>query len=265
MAADDFLAGLWRSDPAPKQGGLDFPARLREDLARTGAFAAESAKFFRHVVVLGVGGNALVPAALRETFGTVAGYPELHVLDSTDPGQIAALEAQLDLETTLFVLASKSGTTTEPEVFFRYFFDRLRRIVGADAASKQFVAITDPDSRCTATPSLLDSVASSKTTRTVAGRYSALSYFGIVPAALAGYDVATLLDRGLTNSPRMRARRRSPAEALALGATIALLAKAGRDKLTLVTHPRSPGSARGSNNCSPRAPGSTAGHRPGRG
>ena len=238
LAHDGFLAKLWKADPAQAHGWLDAPARLAEDVAEVTSFAAECAKRFTHVVVLGVGGNALAPAALHGVFGTVAGYPELHVLDSADPDGIAALEAKLDLDTTLFIVASKSGTTLEPEVFFRYFFDRLSKVVGADAACKQFVAITDPGTRLGGDAEPFGFRRVFESDPTVGGRYSALSYFGIVPAALAGYDVAALLDRALGElAANARTTPVVEAEAVRFGAALGLFAKAGRNKLTLVTPP----------------------------
>jgi transaldolase/glucose-6-phosphate isomerase len=239
LADERFLAKLWSEDPAHALGWLDFPERVQERLGELSGFAADCAKLFEHVVVLGVGGNALAPDVLRATFGTVAGYPHLHVLDSTDPAEIATLEAALDLETTLFVVSSKSGTTTEPEVFFRYFFDRLQKLVGADAAGKQFVAITDPGTPLAgdATPFGFRRVFENDPD--LAGRCSALSYFGIVPAALAGYDVATLLDRGLNElMANSRTTPEAEAPAVRFGAALGLFAARGRDKLTIVTHPQ---------------------------
>jgi transaldolase/glucose-6-phosphate isomerase len=238
LAQDDFLAKLWKSGPAQPFGLLDAPGQVAEDLADLTSFAAECAKRFAHVVVLGVGGNSVAPGALRATFGKVAGYPELHVLDSTNPDQIAALEEQLDLETTLFIVASKSGTTTEPDVFFRYFFDRLSKVVGADAAGKHFIAITGSGTWLARDARPFGFRRVFESDPNVSGRYSALSYSGIVPSALAGYDVAALLDRGLAElAANSRTTPVAEAEAVRLGATLGLFAKAGRDKVTIVTHP----------------------------
>jgi transaldolase/glucose-6-phosphate isomerase len=238
LARDGFLAKLWKADPAQAHGWLDEPGRVAEDVAEIVAFAADSAKRFAHVVVLGVGGNALAPAALRGAFGQRAGYPELYVLDSAEPGQIAALEAKLELETTLFIVSSKSGTTTEPEVFFRYFFDRLSKIVGADAACKQFVAITDPGTRLVGDSESFRFRRVFESDPDAGSRNAALSYFGIVPAALAGYDVGTLLDRALGElAANSRTTAVAEAEAVRFGATLAVFAKEGRDKVTLVMPP----------------------------
>ncbi len=251
LDADDFLAKLWTHDPTPWSsephhwaiikhalGWLNFPQTVFEHAADLTAFAAEMAKAHTHVVVLGMGGSSLAPDVLRATFGPIANFPTLHVLDSSDPAQVATLERALDLPRSLFIVASKSGTTVEPESFFRYFYERMQKVVGSQYAGGHFVAITDPDTQ------LAREAADAGFARVfindpdIGGRYSALSYFGMVPAALAGYDVKTILDRGLG---ALRANDRSVAPSRApgvrFGATIGSLAKAGRDKLTIVTHP----------------------------
>lgn len=252
LAQGDFLRKLWAKDPAPwsadahhaeivahSLGWLDFPEHVLAASADLVAFARESAAVFDHVVVLGMGGSSLAPDVLRATFGRSPGFPQLHVLDSSDPSQVRTLEAALDMRRTLFIVASKSGTTSEPEAFFRYFFDRVAQFSGTSGAGSHFIAITDP-----ATKLFADAQANGfrrifVNDPTIGGRYSALSYFGMVPAALAGYDVARLLDRGLdvlrANGKNVSERE---ADAVRFGATIATLAKAGRDKLTLVTHPQ---------------------------
>jgi transaldolase/glucose-6-phosphate isomerase len=251
LAANDFLAKLWSHDASPWSsdpkhvaiienalGWLDFPKHVRENAADLVAFAGEMKKLYKHVVVLGMGGSSLAPDVMRATFGHVAGFPELHVLDSSDPVQIAGLEAKLDLAHTLFIVASKSGTTTEPEAFFRYFYERVQKTVGADRAGKQFVAITDPNTQLGTEAKEAGFVRIFENDPNIGGRYSALSYFGMVPAALAGYDVATILDRGLESFAEND--RTTPVDASAgvrFGATIGTLAKNGRDKLTIVAHP----------------------------
>src|SRR5262249_49447308 len=138
------------------------------------------------------------PEVFRRTFGKQPGFPELIVLDSTDPATVAAFEAKVELEKTLFVVASKSGTTTEPLMFYKYFINRVRQIKGSSEsgrAGENFVAITDRDT-------LMVAMATGDKFRRIflnpadiGGRYSALSFFGMVPAALEGIDFKTLLDR----------------------------------------------------------------------
>ena len=251
LAQDDFLSKLWKHDPTPWSsepqhveiiknalGWLDFPKAVSDRVAELESFAADAAKEFSHVVVLGMGGSSLAPDVLRVTFGQVPGYPQLHVLDSSDPRQIKALEGSLDLARTLFIVSSKSGTTTEPEAFFRYFYERVQKTVGADATGKSFVAITDPGTQLgkEATDSGFRRIFENDPH--IGGRYSALSYFGMVPAALAGYNVKTILDRGLgALQANSRTTKVEDARGIAFGAAIAALAKNGRDKLTIVAHP----------------------------
>jgi len=251
LAQDEFLVKLWKHDPAPWSddpahaeivkhalGWLDFPRTVHENVDELTAFAAAMAKEYEHVVVLGMGGSSLAPDVLRATFGRVRGYPELHVLDSSDPEQVRTLEARLDIATTLFIVASKSGTTTEPEAFFRYFYARVQKLVGADSAGKHFIAITDPNTQLGAEAKEAGFRRIFENDPDIGGRYSALSYFGMVPAALAGYDVEALLDRGLgALQANSRTSVVTEAPAVRLGAALGTLAKAGRDKLTIVCHP----------------------------
>ena len=251
LAQDDFLAKLWKLDPSPWSadqahadgikralGWLDFPRTVYDNASGVVSFAAENAKLFSHVVVLGIGGSSLAPEALRATFGKTPNYPELHVLDSSDPEQVARLEGSLDLARTIFIVASKSGTTTEPEAFFRYFFDRVAKVVGADNAGQQFIAITDPETQLALEAKEAGFRRIFLNDPTIGGRYSALSYFGMVPAALAGYDISAILDRGLgALESNSRTTKVTSAPGVRLGAAIAALAKTGRDKLTIVCHP----------------------------
>ncbi|WP_447968984.1 bifunctional transaldolase/phosoglucose isomerase [Nitrospira sp. M1] len=192
---------------------------------------------FTHILLLGMGGSSLCPEVLRMTYGVINGYPELHVLDSTVPAQVRAFEQQVDLSKTVCIVASKSGSTTEPLVFQKYFYDRMQQAVG-DKAGQHFIAITDPGS-------LLEGVAKKLKFRhillgvpEIGGRYSALSNFGIVPAALMGVNI----EKFLHQSERMRHSCESSVPAqenpgVRLGAVLGTLAKAGRDKLTFVTSP----------------------------
>ena len=130
-----------------------------------------------------MGGSSLCPDVLAMTFGKIAGFPQLHVLDSTDPAQVKAFENKVNLAKTLFIVSSKSGTTLEPNIFKQYFFERVKQTIGADKAGSRFIAITDPGSK-------MQQVAEADHFRhifsglpSIGGRYSALSNFGVVPAA----------------------------------------------------------------------------------
>lgn len=193
---------------------------------------------FTHALLLGMGGSSLCPEVLSATFGHIAGFPVLHVLDSTDPAQVKSAEKKVDLARTLFIVSSKSGSTLEPNIFKQYFWDRAKQAVGADKVGQHFIAITDPGSK-------MQQVAERDGFRriffglsNIGGRYSALSNFGMVPAAVMGVDVRKLLD----NAEEMvhACSYCVPAEenpGLVLGAIMGVLAVNGRDKTTLITSP----------------------------
>jgi len=194
---------------------------------------------FSHVLLLGMGGSSLCPEVMKQVFGKVSGFPELHVLDSTDPAQVKAFENKVDLKNTLFMVSSKSGSTLEPNIFKQYFFDRVAQVVGLKEAGRRFIAITDPGSR-------MQQVAESDGFRhvffgwpNIGGRYSALSDFGLVPAAIMGVDVARFLDR--TEEMVYACMPSVPVDenpGVMLGAILGIAAtKFGRDKVTLMASP----------------------------
>jgi transaldolase/glucose-6-phosphate isomerase len=219
-------------------GWLDAPEAARGMLDELRVFSKEIARGgFTHALLLGMGGSSLAPEVIRFTFGHVHGAPDLHVLDSTDPAQVASLEARVNLRQTLVIVASKSGSTLEPNVFKQYFFDRLAQVVGRDRVGQHFVAITDPGSK-------MQQVAEADGFRrvflgdpSIGGRFSALSPFGLVPAAVMGVD----LRRFVTDAEAMAATCRRPDPlvnpGVMLGLVLGLAARAGRDKLTIVTSP----------------------------
>ena len=188
------------------------------------AFAREvRTRGYQRVVLLGMGGSSLAPEVFQSTFGAAPGRPALTVLDTTDPGSIAGLEVSLDLPRTLFIVSSKSGTTIETLSLYRYFSAKMRMAMGDSLDN--FIAITDPG-----TP--LEKLASQDgfwrcflNPPDVGGRYSALSYFGLVPAAIIGVDIKLLLDS---------ARRLDPRAGVGLGVALAELADKGRDKVTFL-------------------------------
>ncbi len=208
---------------------LEHLRRVAED-ARTGGFT--------HALLLGMGGSSLCPEVLEETFGRIEGFPELHVLDSTDPAQVRACERKVDLAKTLFIVSSKSGSTLEPNIFKQYFFERVKQALGADRAGSRFIAITDPGSK-------MQQVAEADGFRhiffglpSIGGRYSALSDFGMVPAAVMGLDVARFL--GQADEMAKACAARVPVEenpGAVLGIIMGVLAKHGRDKVTLIASP----------------------------
>ncbi|MET0649271.1 MAG: bifunctional transaldolase/phosoglucose isomerase [Pyrinomonadaceae bacterium] len=194
-------------------------------------------KGFKHVVLNGMGGSSLAPEVLRRTFGKQEGYPELLVLDSTDPDTVAEFREKIDVEHTLFVVSSKSGTTTEPLSFYRYWYAEVGKV--KENPGENFLAVTDPGTKMEA------DAARDKFKRVflnpsdIGGRYSALSYFGIVPAALMGVDIKKLLDRAervIHACSQVVPASENPGARL--GAIIGECAKAGRDKLTIVADPK---------------------------
>ncbi len=193
---------------------------------------------FKHALLLGMGGSSLCPEVLRKSFKKVDGYPELHVLDSTDPAQIKSFENQIDLANTIFIVSSKSGSTLEPNIFKQYFFERVKQTVGADKAASRFIAITDPGSK-------METIATGDGFRhifhgvpSIGGRYSALSDFGMVPAALIGIDAPEFLDRAevmAVSCSHCVPIQKNPG--VMLGLMLGVLGKNGRDKVTFVTSP----------------------------
>jgi len=233
-------ASLWtRGDESRWLGWLHI---VEQQLSHGEAFKriAEDVKAARlkHALLLGMGGSSLCPEVLRMSFGKIKGYPELHVLDSTDPVQIKAMERKLDFKNTLCIVSSKSGSTLEPNIYKQYFFERVKAKVGEKEAGNRFVAITDPSSH-------MQEVAVAGKFReiffgvpSVGGRYSALSNFGMVPAAIMGLDV----ERFLLTAKEMVAAcgptstvRENPG--VVLGTILGVAATHGRDKLTIIASP----------------------------
>jgi transaldolase / glucose-6-phosphate isomerase len=202
--------------------------------------AAETVKSagLTHALLIGMGGTVLGVDALARTFDKTAGFPELHLIDSTDPAQVQAIERKLDLARTLVIVSSKSGSTLEPNLLREYFFERMKSAVGAAEAGKRFVAITDAGSK-------MQYAAEAHHFRRVffggsgiGGRYSALSDFGVVPAAIMGLDVARLL--GQAEEMAHACSSSVPADenpGAVLGVVMGVAARKGRDKVTLVVSP----------------------------
>jgi len=230
-------ASLWtNTDEAKWLGWLDIVDAQLADLAALQSFAAEVKEAsFTQILLLGMGGSSLCPEVLKMTFGQIEGFPELHVLDSTDPAQVKTFEQKVDLAKTLFIVASKSGSTLEPNIFNQYFYQRAVETVGADEAGNHFVAITDPGSK-------MQQVAERDQFRriffgwaNIGGRYSALSNFGMIPAAAMGLDTALLLASAKEMVEACKADEDNPG--LTLGAILGTAANHGRDKLTIIASP----------------------------
>ena len=193
---------------------------------------------FSHALLLGMGGSSLCPEVVARTFGRRDGYPTLHVLDSTDPAQVRAFEARVDLANTIFIVSSKSGTTLEPNIFTQYFFERMAQVGGSEKAGSRFVAITDPGSTLQQLAERLRFRHIFYGLSGIGGRYSALSDFGLVPAAIMGVDALKLLDRAEEMAHACASC--VPVEAnpgVVLGTILGVLARGGRDKVTIIASP----------------------------
>lgn len=246
---DGVIERIWRKDATlwkqeePHQkiiknslGWLTVPGEMLAvaDELRSFADSVRASGEFEYAMVCGMGGSSLCPEVLRQTFGRQEGFPELLVLDSTDPDALNNFKKQIDAGKCLFIIASKSGTTTEPIAFHRYWFSEVAK--QTENPGKSFVTITDPGSQ------MADTAAAEGFKRIflnqpdIGGRYSALSYFGMVPAALMGVDAARLLGQTLSLAqacgPEVNLNENPAA---LLGAAMAECALAGRDKLTIIT------------------------------
>jgi len=230
-------ASLWsNTDEANWLGWLSITEAQLANLETFKQLAAEVKKAkFKHVLLLGMGGSSLCPEVLRMTFGKVAGFPEMHVLDSTDPVQIKAIEKKLDLKKTLCIVSSKSGSTLEPNIFKQYFFERVKKAVGEKLVGSRFIAVTDPGSK-------MQQVAEADKfwkifagVPSIGGRYSALSNFGMVPAAAMGLDLGEFLK---TTQEMVKACGAASAAdsnpGVILGNILGVAANHGRDKITII-------------------------------
>jgi len=247
LTAENVIARIWQKDAtvwsaSPEHakiignslGWLTVPEKTLARADELEAFAEEIRQAgFTHAVVLGMGGSSLCPEVLRQSFGHQKGYPELLVLDSTVPAAVAHIESQIKLATTLFLVASKSGSTTEPQMFERYFFGRVSELKGTKAG-ENFVAITDPNT-------LLEAQAREQGYRKtwvnwpdIGGRYSALSLFGMVPFAVMGGRVREFLSRAVQAAEACRNHQVGNNPGASLGALLGTLAGEKVDKLTLV-------------------------------
>src|SRR5438874_5414255 len=233
-------SSLWTN--SDESNWLGWLAMTEDQLAHIGhltAIAEEVQKGgFTHVALLGMGGSSLAPEVLSMTFGRAKGFPEFHMLDSTDPAQVKAFEGKLNLKSTLFIVSSKSGSTLEPNIFKQYFFDRVKQTVGEAKAGDHFIAITDPGSA-------FEKVATRDKFRhifhgraDIGGRFSALSDFGLVPAAVMGVNVKKFLKctEGMVQACAATVPVGDNPGAV-LGIIMGVHHNAGKDKVTLIASP----------------------------
>jgi glucose-6-phosphate isomerase len=249
MKEDRVMARLWAHDhtvwkPEPTEianrlGWLHIAEVMLENVPRLeGVVEDVRAAGYTHALLLGMGGSSLAPEVFRKTFGVAEGMLDLAVLDSTDPGAVLAHAERLDPAHTVFIVATKSGGTVETLSFFKFFYNWTADAAGADRAGEHFVAITDPGTKLVDLAERYGFRATFLNDPNIGGRYSALSYFGLVPAALVGVDVPLLLDRamgaicGAESCVTIEDNRGAR-----LGATLGELAKGGRDKVTFAISP----------------------------
>jgi transaldolase / glucose-6-phosphate isomerase len=238
---------LWNGDAtlwtgADENKWLGWLTIVDQQLTHIGALkdvAADIKKAkFKHALLLGMGGSSLCPEVLRLTFGKIKGFPELHVLDSTDPAQIKAIEKKLDLKSTICIVSSKSGSTLEPNIYKQYFFEQIKKKVGEKEVGNRFIAITDPGSK-------MQQVAETDKFRkiffgvpSIGGRYSALSNFGMVPGSMMGIDIPKFLK--ITSEMVKACGADAAADTnpgVQLGAILGTAAVQGRDKVTIIASP----------------------------
>jgi transaldolase / glucose-6-phosphate isomerase len=245
--AGNKMARLWRGDPSLWTGDdedkwigwLSIVEDRLVHLKELNDAAADAAKAdFTHALLLGMGGSSLCPEVLKITYGQQPGHPELHVLDSTDPAQIKSVENQVDLAKTLFIVASKSGSTLEPNIFKQYFFERMQQTVGKEKAGQHFMAITDPGSKMQQVAERDQFLKIFSGRPSIGGRYSALSNFGMAPAAIMGLDLSKFLQRA--NEMVQACKPEVPTDqnpGAILGAILGTLGNLGRNKVTFITSP----------------------------
>ncbi|MBN1665757.1 MAG: hypothetical protein JW862_01665 [Anaerolineales bacterium] len=230
---------VWKPEPTEisnRLGWLRIAEKMQAEVDRLESFARlVQQDGFTQVLLLGMGGSSLAPEVLRKTFGLKPGYLDLHILDSTDPDVILAYQRDLDLRKTLFIVSTKSGGTVETASFFKYFYQQVTELVGPQNCGQHFVAITDPGSTLVDLAHQHDFRDLFLNDPTIGGRFSALSFFGLVPAALLGVDLNKLLEHAIQMAelckPENPANKNPGA---LLGSLMGEMAKLGHDKVTFV-------------------------------
>ncbi|KAA3647764.1 MAG: glucose-6-phosphate isomerase [Chloroflexi bacterium] len=231
---------VWKPDPdeiSNRLGWLHTPEDMQANIQEIqGLVQVVRDDGYTNVLLLGMGGSSLAPEVFSKSFGAAEGFLQLDVLDSTDPGAVQSYADKLDLSKTLFIVATKSGGTVETFSFFKYFYNQILAAVGEEDVGQHFVAVTDPGSKLVDVGEQYKFRHIFKNDPNIGGRYSALSYFGMVPAALLGVDIALLLEQAREMAAQCQQQIIENPGAQ-LGAILAELAKAGRDKLTFLTSP----------------------------
>jgi glucose-6-phosphate isomerase len=235
---------VWKPEPAEisnRLGWLDCPAAMESELPRLQALARSLMdEGYTTALLLGMGGSSLAPEVMAKIFGVQRGYLDLSILDSTDPQAILERAGGLDPNRTLFIVSTKSGGTVETLSFFKYFYNIMLEALGAERAGEHFIAITDPGSTLVDLAKEYHFRATLLNDPNIGGRYSALSFFGLAPAALTGLDVARILQCARNEAGNSRVEASGIAggnRGAMLGAILGELALAGRDKVTLISSP----------------------------
>jgi len=235
---------VWKDDPTEisnRLGWLHIPEVMMDSIPSINAMVdSVRAAGYRYAILLGMGGSSLAPDVFRLTFGVKEGYLDLSVLDSSDPGAVLEHQNRVDLEKTLFIVSTKSGSTNETLSFMRYFYTEVLNKVGRDKVGEHFIAITDPGSPLAKTAADLNFRKTFVNDPNIGGRYSVLSHFGLVPAALIGMDLSLLLERAsgmLCNTESCNSPLHGNNSGAWLGTIMGVLANLGRDKTTLITSP----------------------------
>lgn len=247
MEAQQIISRIWKRDhtvwkPEPTEitnrlGWLDTPENMRGKVAEIVEFvAAVRAAGYTDVLLLGMGGSSLAAKVLRYNVAPPEMPLRLSILDSTDPGAVLGYADRLDAAHTLYIVSTKSGSTAETLSFFKFFYNRTVESLGVEEAGHHFVAVTDPGSGMAKLARQHRFRATFLNDPTIGGRNSALSYFGLLPAGLAGVDLSRLLERGKHTAQDCTARPTDNPAAW-LGTILGVLAQAGRDKMTLITSP----------------------------
>lgn len=248
IKSEDVIARIWKKDHtvwsqdpteiSNRFGWLYSPEVMGKNISEINSFVEElKAAGFKNALLLGMGGSSLAPEVFRFTFGVKEGHLNLAVLDSTDPGSILKFRAQFNPAETLYIVSTKSGGTVETLSFFKYFYNYTGEKIGYEKAGDHFVAITDPGSG-------LEALAQQHKFRKIflndpeiGGRFSALSYFGLAPAAMVGVDLSRLLEGAAEMAAQSKAASLQENTAAQLGAIMGTLALLGRDKITLMSSP----------------------------
>jgi transaldolase/glucose-6-phosphate isomerase len=236
---------VWRPEPTEITNRLGWLYSPKDMIGKLGEIDSlvktVRADGYTHALLLGMGGSSLAPEVFRKTFGVKEGYLDIAVLDSTDPGAVLANAERFDVNKTLFIVSTKSGGTVETFSLMKYFYNIVSKALGAERAGRHFIAITDAGSKLADLAEVYHFRRAFLNDPDIGGRYSALSYFGLVPAALIGMDTKAFLDRALKMMDQESASSVSGLDALSgafLGTAFGELAKVGRDKVTFIFSPR---------------------------